>query len=268
MPPSTDPGPRCDRSPAAATTPQTTGKVERFQQTLKNWLGNVDDRHRVAADLTELRASLDEFCLYYNEHRPHHGIGRVTRSNVGERALALDPPTPRSSTQRRALRPATWSSTSAATSPTSACRSTSVQHEPAPPSPSSSTNTTPPSSVATSSSGTSGSQPAATSPAGAADPPTTKHRVLTRRRCRMANVSPMLRDRTGPARSLSRQRLSLPRSERSPSRAICPRRQRIDERTRPEFAWVRPRPRRWRIRSASRCHCQGVTQGVSPAASP
>jgi transposase InsO family protein len=54
--------------------PQTTGKVERFQQTLKRWL-----RHqRVAGELDELQAQLDQFCWIYNYQRPHQGIGRAT----------------------------------------------------------------------------------------------------------------------------------------------------------------------------------------------
>jgi transposase InsO family protein len=58
--------------------PQTTGKVERFQQTLKRWLRRQDRRRGLARDLAELQARLDEFCRYYNEQRPHQGIGRVT----------------------------------------------------------------------------------------------------------------------------------------------------------------------------------------------
>ena len=54
--------------------PQTTGKVERFQQTLKKWLR----RQPLAADLDQLQAQLDRFCLIYNLGRPHQGIGRVT----------------------------------------------------------------------------------------------------------------------------------------------------------------------------------------------
>jgi transposase InsO family protein len=53
--------------------PQTCGKVERFQQTLKKWL-----RARPpAATLADIQARLDEFRAYYNHHRPHRGIGRV-----------------------------------------------------------------------------------------------------------------------------------------------------------------------------------------------
>jgi hypothetical protein len=54
--------------------PQTTGKVERFQQTLKKWL-RVQP---LAADLAGLQAQLDEFRQIYNHERPHQGIGNVT----------------------------------------------------------------------------------------------------------------------------------------------------------------------------------------------
>jgi hypothetical protein len=54
--------------------PQTCGKVERFQQTLKKWLR----RQPLAADLAELQAQLDAFVDYYNHQRPHRGIGRLT----------------------------------------------------------------------------------------------------------------------------------------------------------------------------------------------
>lgn len=58
--------------------PQTTGKVERFQQTLKKWLLCQNLTRGYATDLAELQARLDEFCAYYNEQRPHQGIGRAT----------------------------------------------------------------------------------------------------------------------------------------------------------------------------------------------
>jgi len=54
--------------------PQTTGKVERFQQTLKRWLR----RQPLVADLDELQGQLDTFNGIYNFERPHQGIGRVT----------------------------------------------------------------------------------------------------------------------------------------------------------------------------------------------
>jgi transposase InsO family protein len=54
--------------------PQTQGKVERFHQTLKRWLG----QQPAATDLAGLQAQLDAFRLAYNEHRPHRAIGRIT----------------------------------------------------------------------------------------------------------------------------------------------------------------------------------------------
>jgi transposase InsO family protein len=54
--------------------PQTCGKVERFQQTMKKWLR----RQRLAGDLVELQTQLDAFVDYYNHHRPHRAIGRRT----------------------------------------------------------------------------------------------------------------------------------------------------------------------------------------------
>jgi transposase InsO family protein len=54
--------------------PQTQGKIERFHQTLKRWLG----QQPAAKDLTSLQAQLDAFRLAYNEQRPHRAIGRVT----------------------------------------------------------------------------------------------------------------------------------------------------------------------------------------------
>jgi transposase InsO family protein len=54
--------------------PQTCGKVERFHQTLKKWLS----AQPLARDLAELQDQLDPFIDYYNQQRPHRGIGRVT----------------------------------------------------------------------------------------------------------------------------------------------------------------------------------------------
>jgi transposase InsO family protein len=54
--------------------PQTTGKVERFQQTLKKWLR----RQPLARTLDDLQAQLDRFAHVYNHERPHQGIGRRT----------------------------------------------------------------------------------------------------------------------------------------------------------------------------------------------
>jgi transposase InsO family protein len=123
--------------------PQTCGKVERFQQTLKKWLR----RQPLAANMAELQAQLDAFVDYYNHHRPHRGIGRRTPTqawaatppaiNLGI-ALPAPPaaPTPSSTTA--------VSSTSAATKSPSASNGTAAR--PA----STTTTTTPPRSSTTS----------------------------------------------------------------------------------------------------------------------
>lgn len=54
--------------------PQTQGKIERFHQTLKRWLGAGPP----AADLTELAAQLTTFRRIYNHDRPHRALGRRT----------------------------------------------------------------------------------------------------------------------------------------------------------------------------------------------
>jgi transposase InsO family protein len=54
--------------------PQTQGKVERFHQTLKRWLG----RQPAARDIAALQAQLDAFRTIYDEQRPHRAIGRRT----------------------------------------------------------------------------------------------------------------------------------------------------------------------------------------------
>ena len=54
--------------------PQTQGKIERFHQTLKRWLGHGP----AATSVVELQAKLDAFRLAYNEQRPHRAVGRKT----------------------------------------------------------------------------------------------------------------------------------------------------------------------------------------------
>ncbi|MCU1595337.1 MAG: Integrase catalytic region, partial [Frankiales bacterium] len=51
--------------------PQTQGKVERFQQTLKKWLRAQPVQPRT---LAELQALLDTFVVIYNEQRPHRSL--------------------------------------------------------------------------------------------------------------------------------------------------------------------------------------------------
>jgi len=67
--------------------PQTQGKIERFHQTLKRWLG----RQPAARDLGALQAQLDAFREVYNEHRPHRAIERQTPGEA-YRAIPKDQP--------------------------------------------------------------------------------------------------------------------------------------------------------------------------------
>jgi transposase InsO family protein len=54
--------------------PQTQGKVERFQQTLKKWLR----AHRPAPTLADLQTQLESFAHHYNQTRPHRSLGKRT----------------------------------------------------------------------------------------------------------------------------------------------------------------------------------------------
>lgn len=67
--------------------PQTTGKVERFQQTLKKRLRSQD----LAANIDELQAQLDEFVAIYNHQRPHQGISRDVPIHRWNASLAASP---------------------------------------------------------------------------------------------------------------------------------------------------------------------------------
>lgn len=58
--------------------PQTCGKVERFHQTLKKFLAKQDP----AQTKKQLQGQLDRFVGYYNEVRPHRGVGRRTPLSV------------------------------------------------------------------------------------------------------------------------------------------------------------------------------------------
>jgi hypothetical protein len=51
--------------------PQTQGKAERFQQTLKNWPAAQSPQ---PADLAGLQALLDAFTAIYNHQRPHRSL--------------------------------------------------------------------------------------------------------------------------------------------------------------------------------------------------
>ena len=56
--------------------PQTQGKAERFQQTMKNWLRAQPHQPKT---LSDLQALLDAFSVIYNTRRPHRSLpGRAT----------------------------------------------------------------------------------------------------------------------------------------------------------------------------------------------
>jgi transposase InsO family protein len=82
--------------------PQTCGKVERFHQTMKKYLGAQEG----IETKKQLQRALDRFAAYYNEVRPHRDIGRRTPMSlylarekagpspsfvkIGDRRLRLD----------------------------------------------------------------------------------------------------------------------------------------------------------------------------------
>ena len=60
--------------------PSTCGKVERFQQTMKNWLAAQPDQ---PTNLVQLQALLDRFTVAYNQARPHRSLPhRATPATV------------------------------------------------------------------------------------------------------------------------------------------------------------------------------------------
>jgi len=67
--------------------PTTTGKVERFQQTMKKWLTAKPP----APNLAELQNLIDEFVDIYNHRRVHTSIGKVTPA-VAYNRLPKDQP--------------------------------------------------------------------------------------------------------------------------------------------------------------------------------
>ncbi len=57
--------------------PQTNGKVERYQQTLKGEINQVPYEMP-----SELRQAIESFVEYYNHHRYHEALGNVTPADV------------------------------------------------------------------------------------------------------------------------------------------------------------------------------------------
>ncbi len=73
--------------------PQTQGKVERLNQTLKKWLA----ARPAAEDVVELQHLLDRFTDYYNHRRKHRSLNRCTPAQAyTARAKATPDPNSRS----------------------------------------------------------------------------------------------------------------------------------------------------------------------------
>ncbi len=72
--------------------PQTQGKVERFQQTMKNWLRARAPQPTTIADLQQL---LDEFVDEYNHRRPHRSLPHQATPATRYRTLPKAAPTDR-----------------------------------------------------------------------------------------------------------------------------------------------------------------------------
>jgi transposase InsO family protein len=73
--------------------PETCGKVERFHQTIKKYLS----KQPRARSLPELQRQIDTFVSYYNECRPHRGIGRKIPKEVFDAKVKAHPSAPNES---------------------------------------------------------------------------------------------------------------------------------------------------------------------------
>ena len=69
--------------------PTTQGKVERFQQTMKNWLRAANPQ---PATIVELQQLLEQFAEQYNTHRPHRSLAhRATPATIYQRLPKATP---------------------------------------------------------------------------------------------------------------------------------------------------------------------------------
>jgi transposase InsO family protein len=80
--------------------PQTCGKVERFHQTLKKFVA----AQRGIETKKQLQRSIDRFVAYYNDVRPHRGVGRTTPRSVFETREKAAPTAPMIKINDRRLR--------------------------------------------------------------------------------------------------------------------------------------------------------------------
>jgi transposase InsO family protein len=84
-----------------ASHPQTQGKVERFQQTLKKWLRAQTPQPPA---LTQLQALLDTFTGYYNHQRPHRSLPRQATPRAAYTARPQAVPGSRAADTRNRVR--------------------------------------------------------------------------------------------------------------------------------------------------------------------
>jgi transposase InsO family protein len=70
--------------------PQTQGKVERFQQTMKKWLR----AQPAPVSLANLQTQLDDFISHYNEQRPHRSLPHHATPGTRYRSLPKAHPDP------------------------------------------------------------------------------------------------------------------------------------------------------------------------------
>ncbi|WP_078492278.1 DDE-type integrase/transposase/recombinase [Streptomyces yerevanensis] len=77
---------------SAPNHPTTCGKVERFQQTMKNWLRAQPDQ---PATLTQLQTLIDRFVHAHNHQRPHRSPPRHPRRDLHHPAQGPAGPQPR-----------------------------------------------------------------------------------------------------------------------------------------------------------------------------
>ena len=103
--------------------PQTQGKAERFQQTMKNWLRAQPNQ---PATLSDLQALLDAFAAVCNEHRPHRPLPAappppLPTPPAPKPRPATAPPTPTTASEPTAsTKPGSSASATTAASTTSA----------------------------------------------------------------------------------------------------------------------------------------------------
>jgi transposase InsO family protein len=70
--------------------PQTCGKVERFHQTLKKFVA----AQKGIETKKQLQRAIDRFVVYYNDVRPHRGVGRQTPRSVFDAREKAQPVAP------------------------------------------------------------------------------------------------------------------------------------------------------------------------------